>query len=213
MIKKFLVVVDTQYDFVMPDGLLYVPGAEEIIPAASAFLKNLDPAEYAGVLFTFDTHIPSVYAGSPESEMFPEHCVRYTKGWGNVLPLYNVPEGIPVFTLEKGVFNMWEEEHVKLNSKSFGAATDFTKGSSSEFTIDRDYMFEMMTVDKNLEAGIKADVIQVFGVASDFCVKWAVDGFVKRGFKVEVIDELCRGIGAPASDVFEGPDYIDVALV
>lgn len=201
--KKFLVVVDTQFDFMDPAGALYVQGAEEIIPAASEFLRNLNPEDYSGVLFTFDTHIPSVYAGSSEGEMFDPHCVRYTKGWGNVLPLYDVPQGIPVFTLEKGVFNMWEEERVMLNSKSY----------AGDFTVERDYFFRMMSIDASLEAGIKADLIQVFGVASDFCVKWAVDGFVRNGFKVEVIEELCRGIGAPASDVFEGPDYANVTLV
>lgn len=201
--KKFLIVVDTQFDFMDPTGALYVQGAEEIIPAASHFLRNLNPEDYSGVLFTFDTHIPSVYAGSPEAEMFPDHCVRYTKGWGNVLPLYDVPKGIPVFTLEKGVFNMWEEDSVKLSSKSYGG----------DFTADRDYFFGMMNISPELEDGIKADVVEVFGVASDFCVKWTVDGLVQRGFKVIVIDELCRGIGAPASDVFEGPDYMNVTLV
>lgn len=197
--KKFLVVVDTQYDFVMPDGKLYVPGAEEIIPAASEFLKNLDPTEYAGVLFTFDTHVPAEYNGSAEAEQFPIHCIRYTSGWGNVLPLYDVPDSIPVFTLEKGVFNMWEQDRIKLNSKSYG-------GSGSDFTIERDYFFDMMKSPD--PAGVKADLIEVFGVASDFCVKWAVDGFVKRGFPVHVKDELCRGIGATAKETFNTAEYI-----
>lgn len=198
--KKFLVVVDTQFDFVMPGGALYVQGAEEIIPAATKFLQDLNPEDYSGVLFTFDTHVPTQYDGSPESELFPLHCVRYTTGWGNVLPLYDVPAGIPVFTLEKNVFNMWEEAQVKLNSKSYGA--------DSDFTVDRDYFFDMMTVDKNLEQGVKADLIEVFGVASDYCVKWTVDGFVKRGFPVVVIDELCRGIGATAKETFDTAEYI-----
>lgn len=197
--KKFLVVVDTQYDFVMPDGALYVPGAEEIIPAATAFLKGLDPAEYAGVLFTFDTHIPAEYNGSLESEQFPIHCIRYTSGWGNVLPLYDVPDSIPVFTLEKGVFNMWEQDRIKLNSKSYG-------GSGSDFTIERDYFFDMMKSPD--PAGVKADLIEVFGVASDFCVKWAVDGFVKRGLPVLVKDDLCRGIAADAKSTFNTAEYI-----
>ena len=198
--KKFLVVVDTQYDFVMPDGKLYVPGAEEIIDKASEYLKNLDPKEYAGVLFTFDTHIPAEYNGSAEAEQFPIHCVRYTSGWGNVLPLYDVPEGIPVFTLEKNVFNMWEQDQIRLNSKSYGKLSDFT--------VERDFFFEMMKTSELSGSGLKADLIEVFGVASDYCVKWAVDGFVKRGFPVHVKDELCRGIGATAKETFDTAEYI-----
>ena len=196
--KKFLVVVDTQFDFMDPTGALYVKGAEEIIPAASEFLRNLNPEDYSGVLFTFDTHLPAEYELSAERQQFDIHCVRYTKGWGNVLPLYDVPQGIPVFTLEKNVFNMWEQERIKLTSKSYG-------GSNSEFVIDRDFLFDSIS---NKEAGIQADEIEVFGVASDFCVKWAVDGFVKRGLPVRVIDDLCRGIQSTAKETFDTAEYI-----
>ena len=34
----------------------------------------------------------------------------------------------------------------------------------------------------------------VLGVASDFCVRYAIDGFLKRGYNVTIISDLCRGI-------------------
>ena len=36
--------------------------------------------------------------------------------------------------------------------------------------------------------------VSVIGVAADYCVRWAVDGLVARGFAVEVPAALTRGI-------------------
>ena len=38
------------------------------------------------------------------------------------------------------------------------------------------------------------DEIMVIGVASDFCVRWAVDGLIERGFRITVPADLTRGI-------------------
>lgn len=205
--KKFLIVVDTQFDFVMPDGALYVPGAEEIISPAQKFLRGIDAPEYTGVLFTMDTHTVEAYTGSPESEQFPIHCVKGTDGWTNVFNPEYMSEAFPIYYLEKGVFNMWEEPGLQLYPTSgVEQSYDETRGlQGGEVGIDRDQFFQQL-----LSQGV---IIEIFGVASDYCVKWAVDGFAKRGFPVVVINDLCRGIGAPASDVFEGPDYVNVKLV
>ena len=37
-------------------------------------------------------------------------------------------------------------------------------------------------------------VVDVIGVASDYCVKYAVDGLLARGYEVNVIKELTKGI-------------------
>ena len=38
------------------------------------------------------------------------------------------------------------------------------------------------------------DTSTVVGVAADFCVRWAVDGLLERGFAVELPAALTRGI-------------------
>lgn len=194
--KKFLVVVDTQFDFVMPNGALYVKGAEQIIVPGINFLANLNPDEYEGVLFTYDSHVPDIYNGSPESEQFPIHCVQGTPGWENVFNPALIPNKIKTWTLNKGVFNMWEEEDL--------VAYDRNSSLTSKITTSRDYLFDNMSKDIT---------IQVMGVASDYCVKQAVDGFVARGFKVNVIQELCKGIALEADFVFDGIAYNNVKLV
>ena len=53
--QRFVVVVDTQADFMCADGALPVAGAEALIAPMQRWLASLRPAETAGVLFTFDT--------------------------------------------------------------------------------------------------------------------------------------------------------------
>lgn len=54
----------------LPDGALYVVGAEALVAPLNAMLAALDPAETAGVLLTFDTPASESYASSAEAEQF-----------------------------------------------------------------------------------------------------------------------------------------------
>src|SRR5512137_1459018 len=75
MKSLFFMDVDTQRDFMLPDGALYVPGAERIIPR----LRRLfDFARKHGITIvsSADAHTPK----DPEFEQFPPHCVQGTAG-------------------------------------------------------------------------------------------------------------------------------------
>ena len=39
------------------------------------------------------------------------------------------------------------------------------------------------------------------GVAADYCVRWAVEGLIERGFRIAVIPSLTRGIARPMENV------------
>lgn len=73
--KKFLVVVDMQKDFV--DGALGTAEAEAIVPAVCKKIRD-----FCGEIFvTFDTHTED-YLGSAEGKKLPVvHCVKNTDGW------------------------------------------------------------------------------------------------------------------------------------
>jgi nicotinamidase/pyrazinamidase len=176
--NKLIVVVDTQYDFMLPDGALYVPEAEQIIVPGIRFLKALRPEETQAVLFTFDTHDPEVYAVSEEARQFPPHCVRGSQGWANVFNPALVHPAIPVHTLEKGVFDMWAEAESHVSPAQGGARQA------------RDQFFAAFGPER-----VEAVVI---GVAADYCVKWAVDGLATRGYRISVPGELTRGIHSHA---------------
>ncbi len=175
--KRFVIVVDMQGDFVHAAGALPVPDAEAIVAPMQDWLAALDPTTTAGVLLTFDTHVPDVYAASPESAQFPIHCVHGTLGWESVLDAGAIAPSIPVYTLDKGVFDMWAESGLSLKPLDKEGAA-----------IDREVFFASLAAE-----GLRD--VTVVGVAADFCVKWAIEGLLARGFRVELPAALTRGIG------------------
>ena len=67
--------VDTQRDFMLPGGKLYVPGAEKLIPNLN---RLTDESRKDRVFLVSDAciHTPD----DPEFQRFPPHCVRGTPG-------------------------------------------------------------------------------------------------------------------------------------
>lgn len=174
--NNFVVVVDTQYDFMMPDGILYVYGAEETIVPITKYLASLNPEETTGVLFTYDTHIRKDYEISPESKMFPLHCELGTKGHKNVINPDILNIDIDFYEFKKPVFNMWAEEASK-EQLWLGGVIPTTRNVHDFFTED-----------------VAVEIIDVLGVALNFCVKQAVNGFLDRGFRVRLHTSMTRGI-------------------
>ena len=83
--SRFVIVVDAQRDFMMPDDALYVAGAEGLVGPMNDMLASLSSADTAGVLLTFDTHEPEPYARSAQAGQFRMHCGRDSAGWQTVL--------------------------------------------------------------------------------------------------------------------------------
>ena len=173
--KNVVIVVDMQRDFVAAYGALPVPGAEEIVAPMRDWLAGLRPEETAAVLFTFDTHVPEIYAVSEEAKEFPPHCVKGAPGWELVVDPRAVHPDIPCYRLEKGVFDMWAEPGI-------GIAP-----IGGDRWVGRERFFSYLCHD-----GIEEAV--VIGVAADYCVRWAVEGLIERGFAVTVPEALTRGI-------------------
>lgn len=187
--RIFVTIIDFQMDFVLSDAKLPVHGAENIIAPMATFLSRLDENEVEGVLFTYDTHDSEPYAKSEEGGMFPLHCEKGTPGWELVLNQNLVPSSIPVHTMEKSVFDMWAEDDLTISPTIYS----------------RDGFFERLK-----DSGV--DTIAIAGVAADFCVKDAIAGFLKRGFKVIVYRELTAGIEREIDQVIaeEFPGQVEV---
>lgn len=203
-----LVGIDTQADFVMTRGLLPVPGAEAIVLPGIDYLSRIDTDEVKAALFTFDTHTREKYIGSienlgqPELDIpgFPLHCESGTPGWDNVFNLEMVAHQVSTWTLRKGVFDMWEEASHKVRVHPWTTQ----EYAESPHGHDRDWFFGPRAghTDRPYPDGQQGghelsgvDTVRIFGVASDFCVNWAVQGFLARGFKVQIVEHLTAGIG------------------
>ncbi len=71
----FFVDVDTQRDFMLSTGSLYVPGAERIIPKLRRLFDFARKNEIT-ILSSMDAHSPE----DPEFQKFPPHCIRGSEG-------------------------------------------------------------------------------------------------------------------------------------
>jgi nicotinamidase/pyrazinamidase len=71
----FFLDVDTQRDFMLSTGALYVPGAERIIPKLRRLFDFAKKNEIS-VLSSADAHVKD----DPEFGQFPPHCVQGTEG-------------------------------------------------------------------------------------------------------------------------------------
>ena len=52
----------------------------------------------------------------------------------------------------------------------------------------------------------KTDVY-LCGVLSDVCVVQAMDGFLKKGANVIIIEDLCKGLNQEITEILENPNY------
>lgn len=96
--KKFLIAVDLQKDFV--DGALGSEQAQAIVPAAAEKIRNF-PGE---IFVTLDTHDED-YMQSAEGKKLPvPHCIKGTEGWRLDKAIKAALEGRTCTFVEKPTF-------------------------------------------------------------------------------------------------------------
>jgi nicotinamidase/pyrazinamidase len=166
--------IDTQYDFMMPDGHLYFPGAEILIPNLKR-LTELAIRHSVPLLSSADAHAPD----DPEFQQFPPHCVAGTPGQRKIAetrgrkPLIARDAPSAWRALERA-----EADQIILEKQ----------------TLD---VFSSPCVEA-LIAKMKGRRFVVYGVATDYCVKIAVLGLLKRGNAVLLVEDAVAAV-APES--------------
>ena len=176
--KIALLVIDVQNDF-CPAGALEVAGGNEIIPYI-----NEEMAKYDCVVLTQDWHPKGhlSFATSHEGKnpleliempygnqvLWPDHCVQGSKG---------------------------AEFHSELNIELANAI--IRKGSnplidsySAFFENDRKTRTGLDGYFKSLEI----EKINLVGLATDFCVNYSAQDAANLGYKVSVLEKMCRAI-------------------
>jgi nicotinamidase/pyrazinamidase len=166
--------VDTQVDFMLPHGKLYVPGAEETV---SAMKRLVDAARAAGIVHvaSADDHELTDEEISEQPDFgttYPPHCLRGTRGARKV-PETEQEEPVPL-TLEPVPERYLAGREFLLLKKSFDVFTN-------------------PNTDPLLER-LDPDEIVVFGVATDVCDDAAIRGFLLRGLKVRFVEDAARGL-------------------
>jgi nicotinamidase/pyrazinamidase len=74
-----LLVVDVQNDFAHPDGSLYVPGGDEVVPVVNEAVAAARDAD-AAIVYTQDWHPEVTPHFQDQGGTWPVHCVKGT--WG-----------------------------------------------------------------------------------------------------------------------------------
>jgi len=159
--------VDTQADFMLPQGKLYVPGAEAIIPTL-AKLTSWAAQHHVLVVASADAHQP----GDEEFSLYPPHCLAGTPGQKKIpetslAPQFTIPnrqgaelpdaERYPQIVLEKQEFDVFSNPN-----------TD------------------------SLLAQLGQPEIVLYGVVTEICVSAAARGLLDRGYRVTVVEDAIR---------------------
>jgi nicotinamidase/pyrazinamidase len=166
--------VDTQVDFMLPDGKLYVPHAEETVPAMA---RLVEAARAAGIVHvaSADDHELTDEEISEEPDYrttYPPHCLRGTRG-ARKIPETEQRDPVPV-TFARLPERYFDGREFLLLKKSFDV---FTNPNT-----------------ERLLEWLDPDEIVVFGVATDVCDDAAIRAFLARGRKVRFVEDAARGL-------------------
>jgi nicotinamidase/pyrazinamidase len=165
--------VDTQADFMLPGGKLYVPGAERLLPN----IRRLTDAARQGRVFLV-SHGCYHAKDDPEFKTFPPHCIKGTSGaefvpqalTDQVLAIPNEPTAaLPhdlsqyqQILLEKQTLDIFESRHAGELVTRLGPHPEFV----------------------------------VFGVVTEYCVRFAAKGLLERGRRVSVVEDAIETLKA-----------------
>jgi nicotinamidase/pyrazinamidase len=158
--------VDTQADFMLPGGKLYVAGAEKIIPNIK---RLVDVARHGNVLLVSDACRHS--QNDPEFRTFPPHCIRGTPG------ARIIPEG-----LAQTFYTVANDEKYKLPKNLLS----YQQIILEKQTLD---VFDNPHASAIVERLGKEVEYVVFGVATEYCVRLAAKGLLERSRKVSLVKD------------------------
>jgi len=171
--------VDTQIDFMEPDGKLYAPGAESIKPVLEK-LTRLAKEKNIQVVNTADHH----YEGSRElSESpdfintFPEHCMADSFGADYISETQ--PE-LPCADLR------WNKAYLPEE------IDEIAKSRNIIIRKDAFDVFEGNPYTDDLLTKLAPNKVYVYGVTTNVCVHFAAIGLAQRNIEVLVIEDAIK---------------------
>lgn len=158
--------VDTQADFMLSGGKLYVPGAERIIPNLR---RLVDAAREGRVFLVSDACVHTLE--DEEFKVWPPHCLVGTPG------AQIIPETLA------------ENFHPIPNRAGARLPADLDKFQQvvlEKQTLD---VFDNPNTEAVLERLDREAEFIVFGVVTEYCVRCAASGLLDRGRRVAIVTD------------------------
>lgn len=164
--------VDTQVDFMLPTGKLYVPGAEKLIPNLRRLMQAAQQQRIL-VISSADCHAED----DEEFRLYPPHCLAGTPGQQKLpetlLPhrftIPNSPTALPdpltdyqQIILEKAHFDVFTNPNCAALLQQLGREREFV----------------------------------LFGVVTEICVAYAVRGLRERDYPVRLVRDATQWLDA-----------------
>lgn len=169
--------VDTQVDFLVASGRLYVAGAEKIIPNLGR-LTAWAGAQRVAIISSACAHRP----GDPELQVFGEHCMAGTPGQQKVpeslLPNHFIVPNRPIELPDLRQF-----QQTILEKQAF----DFSTNPNSQQVVQQ--------FGPSLQ-------IALYGVVTEICVASAARALFASGHKVMLVQDAVAALDKTKAEAF-----------
>jgi nicotinamidase/pyrazinamidase len=178
--------VDTQVDFIHPDGKLYIEGAENLKQNLEK-LTQFARMNNIRILGSVDYHTeddPEIVTENPDFEKtFPPHCMVNDPGQEKIIETRSdLSQWIDSET--------YSEEKLERIIATKGPIM-FRKSGLTAF--DNPNLMPVMGM-------MKPQKIVIYGVAIDFCVKGAIEGFLNFGnLEIFLVIDAIEGVNEEES--------------
>jgi nicotinamidase/pyrazinamidase len=204
-VKRILVDVDTQHDFVRPGGALYVE-APPTVPEGVRTLLQRAAKDGTPVVGSVDSHAHDAWEFEANGGPFPAHCVKGQPGWLRVVPeLPARTRFLPMQAVEGELGVLVGESRQGQGNRALDARTlvgEALEGVGLYFEKEVYSLFSNPLAEPILAAlvdacgGPDAVVFDVLGYCTGgYCVDAAALGLRQRDYRVRVLGWATAAIG------------------
>lgn len=183
--------VDTQFDFMKPEGALYVPGAEGIIDRVSEVRRFALDHGYS-ILSDIDWHRmdnPEISEKPDMKTTFPPHCMAGQPGTERVGYLGQVPI-----------------DYVEIDEADMEKLQKLVQKDQFHIVIRKESLnvFDNPNTHKLVDM-VNPEHVVAFGVALDCCVYYVLTELAKhKGVKLSLLKDATKGLQTrPDKDIYD----------